>query len=415
MDVNQFSALVPLYDLTIQALPAGGGTQLMPVTGSVGASGSALYGYVTANTLPGATSQLPNGVVAEGLIAQVQSPIIRNNTTGVLSYPDLGWWPVVDDSNDLQKYLYFDGSYGTNMMPPGAQLVGGKGYIVPLGISLRRLLNEAKAGRGRNNMALLATGIKYVSNFALKALSQAGFPGTGYTVVQPARIRIWGERYTSAILGPLAGFYNGQFDRTDMRRQLAGLPDVVGVQAGQVAADASFATLPGGYDQKSGAQVNRYFNFSSNAKATTPNTAYNLTNSQAAGGGQGQVALTNDLGFPFGSTNGSAANVKDALIVQQFGVAGGVANIAYAGFQIGGSLIPEGQGWPVDSLVDDLAYGNTAPQRTGTGLWYPLPALEGDLVIAGENAAVFIQDNGASGGIPQNAATVAVGGVRVKM
>ena len=411
MDVNQFTALVPLYDLTIEALAAGGGTVQFPVTGAEGASGDTTYGYVTGKVLPNGTAQLPNGIVAEALYVQVQPAIISNNSTGALSYPDLNWWFVVDDSNDLQKYQNFDGSYGTNMMPEKNKTVGQQ--IIPLGVSLRRLLQEARAGRGRNNMALLATGVKYVSNIAIKARSVAGFPGTGYTVVQPARIRVWGERYTSAILSPLAGYYNGSFDRTDIRRQLQNLPDVAGTQMGSVTADTGFVTLSGGYNQTNGAQVNRYFNYSSNAKTTTANTAYNLSNSQAAGGGTGQVALTNDLGFPFGNTNGNANVVKDAVILQQFGVAGGIANIAYAGIQIGGNLLPEGQGWPVDDVVDDLIYGNTAPARTGTGLWFPLPALEGDLVIAGENAAVFVQDDGTS--ISTGAATVAVGGVRVKL
>jgi len=408
MDANDFTAQVPLYDLTVAEVPAGGGVIEMPVTGAEGSSGSGTYGYITAKVLPQNTSQLPSGIVAEALYAQVTPCIIKDDTTGVLSHPDLTWTVTVDGSED-QTTMTIDGSYNTNMLPNRNQTRGEQ--FVVFGQSMRRLLKAVKAGKGRGNLPLLATGIKYVSEIHAKVKSTAGFPGTGYTVVQNARIRIWGERYNQSQLNQLAGIYenNNSFTRTDMRRQIEGLPAVAGVQTGFLS-QATWTSLSGGYGQ-SGAIVNRYLAFAQNLLATTENSPYALTNSQQAGGNKGQVALKNDLGYPFGATNGNAAQVKDAVILQEFGVATGIANIAFAGILIGGNPVPEGQGWPVDSLVNDLAYGITAE----TGLWYVLGKLPGDLVIAGENAAVFIQDNGTSGGIAANAATVAVGGVRVSL
>ena len=407
MDANDFTAQVPLYDLTIAELPAGGGTIEGPVTGAEGSAGSGTYLYVTNKVLPQNTSQLPSGIVADALYVQVTPCIVSDDSTGVLSYPDLNWWFTVDGNNDLQKFMNFDGSYATNMLPNKSQTRGEK--FVVLGQSLRRLLKGVQAGKGRRNIPMLATGVKYVSELHIKARSTAGFPGAGKTVIQPGRIRVWGERYNQNQLDQFASVYPtvNSFARNDMRRQIEGLAPVAGVQSG-IVSQANWISLPGGYGQ-SGAIVNRYFNYAQNLLATTANTAYALTNSQQAGGNKGQVGLQNDLGFPFGATNGNSAQVSDAVILQEFGVASGIANIGFVGLDFGGTLVPEGQGWPIDSVVNDLVYGQTSE----SGVWYALGGLPGDIVLAGENAAVFIQDNGTP--VAANAATVAVGGVRVTL
>lgn len=419
-NARDFAVLFPLYDVIIHDLAPNSTGAVTPVTGTVGASGQNTYMYVTPSTIPNGTGALPSGLAAEALMLEIVSPVITNG--GAVVYPDLQCW-FYPDSTDLRNptpagQLIFDGSYGANMMPPRENTVGR--IQVPLGISLRRLLTEARNGHGRANMPLYATGIKYNSTLQLKVQSLRGWGAgvAGDTVQTPARIRIWGERYSNKMMDPLAAFWNGAFSRTGLRRQIEGAeipPAIAGVQGGRVSV-ADIASLPGGYGQTNGAKVFRDFRFAYNLVATSTSAQFFLTNSQQAGGAQGNVdpQYSGDLGFPFAPVNGVAANAKSAVIVQQFGVTPGVANLAYAGFYIGGATVPDPNGFPVGFGVDRQGYGNVQPIRSDSALWYALPDLDGEIDIYGENAAVFVTANG-NAAIAAKSVAVALGGVSIQL
>ncbi|HEY3367786.1 MAG TPA: hypothetical protein VGK74_22235 [Symbiobacteriaceae bacterium] len=404
---KNFPATSPLYDVTVPALAPLSSGVTTPVTGAVGAPGQPTYCFVTPNVLQNNSGALVGGVVGEVLMVEVTSPVVQA-ADGSIVYPDLGWW-FVPDGTDLQKYQNLDGSYGSNMMPSREVCVGRE--QLKFGISLRRLLTEARNGHPRSNMALLATGIKFVSNLALKLASARGWGIAGDVVKSPARIRVWGERYSQDTLAALAGFYDGSFSRQSLRRELDGLPPITGWQGGAATMDM-WTGLPGGYNQR-GTIVHRYFNFASNLAQTAAQTPYILSNVQNIGGAQGNVALNNDLGYGFGPTQGTAAQAKDALVIQQFGVVPGIANIAWAGFQVGGSNVPEPNGFPVGAGADRWAYGQVSPLRQGSELYFPLPDYEGELEIYQENAAVQVTAGGTA--IAANAAVVAIGGVRITL
>jgi hypothetical protein len=414
---RDFSVLFPLYDVTIYDLPPASTGVVTPVSGAVGAAGQNSYLQVTPNTIPNGSGALPSGLAAEALIAEVVSPVVSNG--GSLVYPDLQWW-FYPDATDLRNptpaaQLFFDGSYGANMMPPRAQTVGGDQRV--LGISLRRLLTEALNGHARSNMPFWATGVKYNSTLQLKLSSQRGFGAgvAGDTVITPGRIRIWGERYTDKMLAPLARFWNGAFSRVTLRRQLeaADIPvAIAGVHAGRVSV-ADIATLPGGYGQN-GAQIHRHFTFAYNAVAAA--AQFFLTNSQPAGGAQGNVSVqySGDLGNPFAPVNGVASNAKSAVIYREAGIVAGIANVAYFGAQVGGANVPDPNGWPVSQGVDRQAYGNVQPLRSDSGLFYALPELEGEIDVYAENAAWFVTPTPGQQ-IAANAAAVAVGGIAIQL
>jgi len=415
---RDFPVLFPLYDVTIDSLAPATTGQITPVSGSYQASGQNTYLFVTPNTIPNGSGALSSGLAADALLIEVTPPVVTNGGQAV--YPDFQLWPY-PDSTSLRSptpagSLLFDGSYGGNMLPPRERTVGRE--QVALGISLRRLLTEARNGHPRNNMALLATGIKYNSTFQLQVSSQRGWgPGVpGDTVVTPARVRVWGERYTERMLDLVASFWNGAFTHSGIRRQLEATevpPSIAGVQTGRVSI-ADIATLPGGYHQ-SGAQIFRYFSFAYPAVQTSTSSPYFLTNSTNVGGTPGNVnqQYSGDLGFPFGPVNGVQSNAKSAVIVQQFGVTPGNPNIAYAGFQVGGASVPDPNGFPVGYSADRIAYGNVQPIRADSALWYALPDLEGEIAIFGENASVFITANGTA--IQANSVAVAVGGVSIQL
>lgn len=399
-------------DWTIPALVAGASAVKLPVTGALGASGDATYGYLTAHTVAGATTQLPTGQVAEVLVPFVQPPIVQSSA-GVISYPDFNWWIAVDGNNDQQQYANFDGAYLTNMTPEPQKIAGGADPFA-FGVSVRKALSNGTSGPA----ALAITGVKYTSNIIIKVSSTAGWGASGQLVIQPARVVLLGELYTADILTALmsrGASYNGNFTRNEIRRQIAVTPQIGGQQNGVVSLP-SWTSLPGGYMQNSGAQVYRYANYAVNLKATTANTLYALTNSQSAYGGEGQVGQSNDLGYPFGSTNGNPSQVRDAVIVQNFGVAAaagdGIANIAYAGFKVGSAIVPNGQGFTLDSVINELQYGATPPARAGSGLWFPVPKINAEMSVYGENATPFIEDDGTP--VAANAASVAVVGLQLK-
>lgn len=413
---RNFPATTALYDVTIPALaPNSSGVQT-PVSGAVGADGQATYAYVTPNVLPNNSSALPSGLVAEALYVEVTSPVVQR-ADGSIVYPDFNWW-FVPDFTDLQKQMNFDGSFGSNMMPPRESTVGRQ--QIRLGISMRRLLTEArnvKLAQPANkdpkpNLPLMATGLKFVNALIAKLASTRGWGIAGDTVITPARIRVWGERYTADLLDALGKFYTGTFTRQSLRRDLERLPAIKGTQGGQVTM-AGWTSLPGGYDQKRGSAIHRYFNYASNLQATGAQSPYILSNNQGVGGAQGNVDLMSDLGFPFAPVQGQAAQAKDVLILQQFGVVAGVANIAWAGIQVGGASVPDPNGFAVGTSADRLAYGQVGPIRSESGLYYALPDYEGELEIFGENAAVQITANGTP--IAAGAARVALGGVRINL
>jgi hypothetical protein len=285
---------------------------------------------------------------------------------------------------------------------------------------MRRLLTEARNARlsqpgnmnPKPNMALQATGLKFVSNLIVKLASTRGWGIAGDTVITPARIRVWGERYTKDMLDALGSFYNGTFTRQSLRRDIEGLPAIRGSQGGVVTMEG-WTGLPGGYAQKRGAEIHRYFNFASNLRETGAQSPYLLSNLQGVGGADGNVNQMQDLGFPFAPVQGNADKAKDLLVVQQLGVVAGIENIAWAGFQVGGSAVPDANGFAVGKAANRMAYGQVGPIRQGSGLFYALPDYEGELEIYGENAAVNVTANGTP--IAAGAARVAVGGVRVTL
>ncbi len=416
----------PLYDITVPALaPASTGVQ-SPVTGAVGTAAANTYLYVTANTIPNGTSQLPSGLGAEALIFECISPVVQL-ANGTLAYPDFQFAPM-PDSTSLRNptpagQLFFDGSYGANMAPPREQTVG-RAQACVLGLSLRQLLTEAvnaiAAGRrGRANMAMQATGLKYVSTFQFLLSSLRGW-GTGVagdTVIVPGRIRVFGERYSDAMLAQIAGGWNGTVSYTDLRRQLEAasvLSTISGTQAGQVSV-ASLPTLSGGYNQ-SGLAIWPDWRFSYNLVTTATGAAYPLSNSQQAGGANGNVdpQYSGDLGMPFAPVNGVPSAARSALITEGAGVVPGIPNIAFAGVQYAGATVPDPAGWPVGTGVDDLAYGQVQPLRQDSGLYLPIPSLEQAVSVLGENAVWFVTANGTAG-IALKTAAVALRGRSIQL
>lgn len=416
---RDFSVLAPLYDVTVYYLAPGSTGVNLPVSGALGKSGNNTYAQITPNTIPNGTSQLPSGVAGDALLVEVISPVVSNG--GAILYPDVQWWPVAD-STDLSSptpaaKFFADGSYGGNLFPMRSQVIGRKDAIT-IGISLRKLLNDAKNGHPSSDMALKATGWKFNSTLQVKVQSSRGFGAgvSGDTVVTPLRIIVWGERITDNLLEPLAQYYRGAFSRTTLRRYLerASIPMTIsGFQNGQVSV-ADIATLPGGYNQK-GDSVFRDVRFASNNNATGSSSRYFLTNSQQAYGTDGNVdsQYSGDLGMPFAPVNGVAANAKSALILQKFGVVAGVTNLAYVGLDIGDAVIPDPNGWPVGPNVDRLVYGQAQPLRGNSEIYYPLPDLEVEIDVFGENASAFIAADGTA--VAAGAASVAMAGVAVQL
>jgi len=415
---RDFTVLFPLYDVTIWALPPNTTGAVTPVSGTSGSSGSATYITITPYTIPNGSGALPSGVVAEILVAEVTPPVVSNS--GSLVYPDFQWNYYLDSTSIRNPIpgaqLFFDGSYGGNMMPPREKTVGRKQN--EMGISIRRLLTEAKNGHPRNNMALLATGLKYVQSAQTQVYSQRGWgPGVpGDTVVTPARIRFWGERYTQALLDLLAAFWNGAFSRTSLRRlvEVGQVPTTISGRNTGTVSVATWTSLPGGYNQK-GAEIWPYWSFAYPAVATPTSTPFYLTQNTQVGGVPGNVAnqYSGDLGYQFAPVQGSQAQLNTAIFFNRFGVTAGNPNIAFAGFTIGGANVPDPNGWPVGYETDRWTYGQAQPIRDSSGLWFAVPELEGEIDVYGENAAVFITGNGNA--VAANSVAVAVGGVAVQL
>ena len=415
---RDFPVLFPLYDITIYDLNAASTGVQSPVTGSQGASGDNTYIEVTANTIPGNTSALPSGLGAEVLFVECISPVVTNG--GAVVYPDFQWSPQPDgvdlSSPTPANRCFIDGSYGGNMCPPRAQTVGRQRAGI-IGVSLRSLLNDARNGKRVGSMATKATGWKYISTFQAKLYSKRGWGASvsGDTVQTPARLIFWGERYTDRMLAPLAASWNGAFSITSLRRYLEQdqVPMTLsGVQGGTVTV-ADLPTLSGGYQQR-GDVIFRDMRFAVNDVATASSSAFPLTNSQQAGGKSGNVSTSysSDLGFPFAPVNGQPANAKSAVILQKLGIIPGIANLAYFGLDFGGTLVPDPNGWPVGENVDLFAYGQVQDLRNQSELYYSIPDLENEIVVYGENAAVFVAGNGTA--IASGDASVAEVGVAVQ-
>jgi hypothetical protein len=417
---RNFTELFPLYDVTIHDLAPNSTGVDTPVSGAVGASGQSTYLFVTPNTIPNGTSQLPTGVAAEVLLVEVIAPVVTNG--GAVVYPDLQWSPKPDStplaSPTPANRFIADGSYGGNMFPLKSNTVGFRDAI-PIGVSLRKLLNDAKNGKPVADMALRATGWKYNSTFQLTLSSSRGWGAgvTGDTVQTPARIIVWGERYTDQMLAPLAPFWRGDFQRTTLRRYLErqNVPMTLSGRQGGVVSVADIASLSGGYAQK-GDTVFRDVRFATPAQAVSGTSRYFLTNSQQAYGVQGNVStrFSGDLGLPFAPVNGVASNARSALILQKFGVTPGAANLAYVGLDIGDAVVPDPNGWPAGQNVVRIPYGQVQPLRSSSELYYPLPDLEVEIIVFAENAAAFVQANG-SGSIATGTVSVAWAGVAVQL
>lgn len=418
---RDFPVLFPLYDITIYDLAAASTKVQTPVSGSLGASGDNTYIKVTDNTIPNGSSQLPSDMAAEVLAVECISPVVTNG--GSTLYPDFQWAPYPDavdlsSPTPANKFLA-DGSFGGNLFPLSTNIVDRRN-VTPLvvGVSLRKLLNDAKNGRAIGDMALKATGWKYNSTFQSLVQSKRGW-GTsvsGDTVVTPGRLIFWGERYTDQMLAPFAGMWNGSFTRTTLRRYLERIqvPETVaGVQNGTVSV-ADLPTLSGGYRQR-GAVVFRDVRFAQNLAATATSANYYLTNSQQAYGSSGKVdtQYSSDLGLPFAPVNGNAANARSAILLQKAGVVPGVTNLAYFGLQVGGGIVPDPNGWPVGENVDRYAYGNVQPLRSESEIYYSLPDLENEIDIFAENAAWFVAANGTAIGVKD--AAVATAGVAIEL
>ncbi len=416
---RDFPVLFPLYDITIGDLNAASTGVQTPVTGALGASGDNTYVYVTPNTIPSGTSQLPSGLGAEVLFVECISPVVTN--AGSVVYPDFAWSPQpdgVDLSSPTPANNFFaDGSYGGNMFPPQAQTVGRKRVGI-VGVSLRALLNDAKNGMKVGSMALKATGWKYISTFQSRLYSQRGWGASvaGDTVITPGRLIFWGERYTDAMLAPFAQYWNGSFSRTSLRRYLERdqVPMTISGRQGGTVSVVDLPTLSGGYQQR-GDVVFRDARFAYNANATSASAPYPLTNSQQANGQTGQVSSTysGDVGFPFAPVNGKPSNAKSAILLQKLGIVPGVTNLAYLGLTFAGTLVPDPAGWPVGANVDQYAYGNVQPLRSESELYYGLPDLENEIDIYGENAAIFVAADGTP--ISAGAARVAEMGVAIQL
>lgn len=445
-NANDFPAEVPLGDWIVQNLSPNSGRVQAPETGTATGQSATTNNYIRVTgsatgdppIFPGNTTQISGGYSAEVTRIEITSPVVVNSNTTI--YPDFQLAPRPDRNDTLINFELIDGTYGTNMLPPVANTVGQRQVVIgePWFRVAQAILSgadyyyspEQQTWVSVANAPLLVTGIKLNSSMGMVVSSQRGWGAgvTGDTVVTPARVRMWGYQYTPQMLELLASAWNGHnnFSRRGIRRTLENLPAISGTSNWQPLS-STWTRGPNGWAQTGGSKIWRYFAFAPNANATSPNNPYLLTNASTLGadGNVGNAGYNSDLGWPFAPVQGNASTVGDAVILQEFGVPTGITNIAYAGIASGGgngSLVPAPKGFPLSTNVNDIAYGQVSPQRTGSALFYALPRIRFEGEFAGENAAAFVTDNGTA--IPayaapgtktaaSNSAVVAVGGLYI--
>lgn len=423
---RDFPALVPLYDLLIHDLTPASGAVVAPVTGSVGASGDNTYLFIMGNnstnhTLPSDSAALPTGQYGEVIYAEVTSPVVTNGGSTV--YPDLQWW-LYPDTNDLQSAQFFDGSYGTNMTPR-RELTVGRQQAFAFGDPLLRLLVNAKNGNPDPDMPLHATGVKYQSAMQLKVQSTRGWGHnvSGDVIATPARITLWGYRYTDQMLAPYAGFWQPSFGTDEVRRQLEaanGIRQIAGTYP-WFPSQATWVQGPGGYQPSATTRIDRYVDFAYNLAASGTTASFFFTNTapgqsgNVCGSANDTAATTaNDLGWNFAPVQGNASAQGAAIILENLGVASDITNIQAVGIQYAGSInVPDPLGIPVSAHNDRVAYGNVQSQRLESELYYAVPALEAEVSVYGENAVPFVTPNGTA--IAANTAAIAVIGRKLKL
>lgn len=409
---DQFVLERPLLDVTVSALAAGT-TIESPTTGTrtVGTSTIA----VTTNTIT--STALQRTQVADALHVLVIPPRALDGT-----FPDVEFW-VRADNVDLHEFQLLDAQADSLMCPWPYNVAGGpvdglgKPLCFSLGRSARSVLWDAVNGKATPNMALHMTGIKYVNQLTVMVRSITGWASTAPV---PMRIIVTGELLDEDMVDMLAGGYDGRVYLQHMQRALQGKPPLAFThELGGPLSFRTWASAPGGPKQK-GHQVHRFARWATNAVATGNSAAFPMTNQSDLRGGSTNVGPASansdsdhDLGF-------NSQKTGDAFWLRGLGVridptAATAGNVAYAGWQIEGDVVPSENGnvGLVTRLhANPFQYGSVQPSRADSNLYTLIPRYPGELLINGEGAVPIIAANGTA--IGAAAVKVALDGVYVK-
>lgn len=381
-----------LVDITVTQV-APGATHLTAVTGTLtdarGSSQITLSGgipVIASTSLSARFGDLTDLIIIP--------PIDAN-----LSTPDCVIWPVVDGV-DLHHVLHIDASVDRLMFPSPAVTVGRQ--HVSLGIAYRDAVD-----RNLDNLPLKVTGLKAAREYRFAVYSSAGFGNAGNPVT-PLRIIGLGDLLNAEALEEVARIpYQGSF-----ADQVPGFEPFRGEHGlrGGVLSAASWTSLPGGPAQTD-VKIYRFFREAINRVATSAQGIFVLSNQNAVGGAQGNVADEyEDLGFDYGS----GVRGDDYLRIMEAGIRPH-ANLGFWGVRVEDTILPgDGQwGTPIFPGVNPYAYGLVQPQRPDSNLYYALPKSPFPIAVRGQKVAFFLVANGTA--IPANGVSVAVGGISVQV
>lgn len=385
-------------------------------------TGSDGNSYMTPKTV---TSSSVGGTVAREITSIEIIP--PQNSSGV--YEDLrSIYPILDDQ-PYAHYIYISG-YGEMLINPMRyKFVGGPSMLVTFGVPMWKVLTDPRYA-GKPNMALAATCPKYNRTLALAVSSRYGVSstangGTGF------RIIVRGYEYTDemlAVLQTVGGGWNDTIHVWPLHTRFAqnpNWPNGYTIQYQQPSAGLTVAGLPGypGGTKQGPVKVGPYWHKAYNNQATDPNSAFIFSNSTDVQGGTGHINDGyDDLGFTFKGT-------KNLLLLDGFGVRGvslppgqtgapGTpgSNLARAGWNIGGDLLPDevggNEGVFVSENVDTLGYGDAEVLAGQPGRYLRLPLWPGKLALFDVNAAPFVGANGTA--IPQDQVAVSITGTIVE-
>jgi hypothetical protein len=345
--------------------------------------------------------------VAEATYAVISSPIDSEGTM-----PDVRISFALDDK-DQKGTLLLDGQASSNMMPDANSTVGEKRIYFgqPL-IPYLKLL--AKSGRleGTVNLPMQITALKYRKSIVPIIYSAAGWGQNG-AAINPLRIRVYGKKYNVSQLAEVAALIPSTMPMQLSAGSVAPFvaPYMFNVSSGSFDANA-FTALPGGPDQGV-MKVTRFFRYARNGQATSISTPFVLSNREAVGGQQNNIAnSSNDLGFIFSGD-------KDALWVQEIGLRLENGAQGTFGWRVGGESIPAEStttyGTPVSYNANPFLFGNVQPARSSSNLYTTMKPMADffPLLVHRTDAAPFVSTQGTAV-IEAGDLEVAVGGIYIE-